>query len=65
LLVILVWMVVAWASLALTCDSIRASQSTLVVVFVPEVVVEVPELVLLDVVVELVLLTDVMAEPPT
>jgi hypothetical protein len=61
----LVWMVVAWASLALTCDSIRASQSTLVVVFVPEVVVEVPELVLLDVVVELVLLTDVMAEPPT
>jgi hypothetical protein len=65
LLVILVWMVVAWASLALTCDSIRASQSTLVVVFVPDVVVEVPELVLLDVVVELVLLTDVMAEPPT
>jgi hypothetical protein len=62
----LVWMVVAWASLALTCDSIRASQSTLVVVFVPEVVVEVAEVVLLDVAVvaeELVLLTDVMAQP--
>jgi hypothetical protein len=44
---------------------IRASQSTLVVVFVPEVVVE---LALLDddvVAVELVLLTDVMTEPPT
>jgi hypothetical protein len=64
LLVILVWMVVAWASLALTCASISALQSTLVVVFVPEVVVEVAEDVAV-VAVELVLLTDVMTEPPT
>jgi hypothetical protein len=67
LAVILVSMVVARASLALTCASIRASQSTLVVVLVPDVVVELAELVLVDVAVvavELVLLTDVMAESP-
>jgi uncharacterized lipoprotein YmbA len=37
--VILVWIVVAAAVLVATCASIKASQSTLVVVFVPEVVV--------------------------
>jgi hypothetical protein len=63
----LVWMVVAWASLALTCTWISAAQSTLLVVEVPEVEVELAELVLLDaadVVVEPVLLIDVMTVPP-
>jgi hypothetical protein len=54
-------MVVARASLALTCDSISASQSTLVVVLVPDVVVAVAELVVVAVVVAL--LTDVMTNP--
>jgi hypothetical protein len=59
-------MVVARASLALTCDVISAFQSTLDVVLVPDVEVEFVELVLeVDVlVVEVVLLTEVMAKPP-
>jgi len=67
LAVILVSIVVALASLALTCAVISASQSTLVVVLVPDVVVVLAELVVeVDVVaaVEVVLLTDVMADIP-
>ena len=66
LLVILVWMVVARASLALTSDVISAFQSTLDVVLVPVVDVEFVELVLeVDVdAVEVVLLTVDIDEAP-
>jgi len=52
--------------LALTCDVISAFQSTLDVVLVPDVEVEFAELVLdaVVLVVEVVLLTEVMAKPP-
>ena len=50
----------------MTCDVISAFQSTLDVVLVPDVEVEFAELVLdaVVLVVEVVLLTEVMAKPP-